>query len=132
MREASGSNIWYNPIPEEEDAGSPAREEQIWKRRNEEGDGCPRTELAGVQATPTETFSSDLPVEFTNPSVSHHIDDISTDNTGKMSSACLPLGSHRIRLPESAVSRRVLLFRQQRRRLEPQLPKERGCVRQHD
>ncbi|XP_069543512.1 rho GTPase-activating protein SYDE1 isoform X1 [Brachyistius frenatus] len=70
--EDSSSNIWYNPIPEEEDAGGPRRDEEIWRRRDEQ-EGVT---LAG----PTEGCSSDCPLEGTNPSVSHHIDDITAEN----------------------------------------------------
>lgn len=89
-QEESGSNIWYNPIPEEEDAGGPHREEEIWRRRDEreEGGATKRTgdtraELGGVLVGSAESRSSDCPLEGANPSVSHHIDDITTENTGK-------------------------------------------------
>ncbi|XP_068615014.1 rho GTPase-activating protein SYDE1 [Brachionichthys hirsutus] len=60
------SSIWYNPIPEEEDAGGPHREEEVWRRRDETKEG-------GATSSP-------LPGS-TNPSVSHHIDDITTEST---------------------------------------------------
>ncbi|KAF6734592.1 hypothetical protein FQA47_020102 [Oryzias melastigma] len=41
-REDNGSNIWYNPIPEEEATGSPLKEEVIWKRRSERIEGIPK------------------------------------------------------------------------------------------
>ncbi|XP_029978032.1 rho GTPase-activating protein SYDE1 [Sphaeramia orbicularis] len=80
LQEESGSNnIWYNPIPEEEDIvgrgygegpdprGRGQEEELVWKRRDAEprrtGPGDSRTEPGGVW-------------EGTNPSVSHHIDNI--------------------------------------------------------
>lgn len=92
MQEESGSNIWYNPIPEEEDAGGQHREDEIWRRRDETGDGGAtkrtgpgdtRAELGGAWVGSAESFNSDCPLEGANPSVSHHIDDITTENTGK-------------------------------------------------
>lgn len=35
LSEETGSNIWYNPIPEEEDAGGPPAAVEIWRRREE-------------------------------------------------------------------------------------------------
>ena len=95
LQHESSSNIWYNPIPEEEDAGGPRREEEIWRRRDEReegrvvkktGAGETRAELGGVWAGSAESYNSDCPQEGTNPSVSHHPDDITTENTGKTSS----------------------------------------------
>lgn len=92
LQEETGSNIWYNPIPEEEDTGAPHREDEIWRRRDETGDGGAtkrtgqgdtRAELGGVWVGEAESFNSDCPLEGANPSVSHHIDDITTENTGK-------------------------------------------------
>lgn len=90
LQEESGSNIWYNPIPEEEDAGGPRREEAIWRRRDEREEegatkrtGDTRAEQGGVLVGSAECRSSDCPLEGTNPSVSHYIDDITTENTGK-------------------------------------------------
>ncbi|XP_044193549.1 rho GTPase-activating protein SYDE1 [Thunnus albacares] len=82
LQEESSSNIWYNPIPEEEDAAGPRREEEVWRRRDdrEEG-GSTRAELGGVWVGPTEGRSNDCPLEGTNPSVSHHTDDITAENT---------------------------------------------------
>lgn len=43
--EETGTNIWYNPIPEEEDAGGPPAAQEIWRRREDvvkragQGDG---------------------------------------------------------------------------------------------
>ncbi|XP_040923155.1 rho GTPase-activating protein SYDE1 [Toxotes jaculatrix] len=88
-QEDSGSNIWYNPIPEEEDAGDPRREEQIWRRRDEREEGGAtkrvrpgdtRGELGGVWVGSADICSSDCPLE-TNPSVSRHTDDITAEST---------------------------------------------------
>ncbi|XP_035468733.2 rho GTPase-activating protein SYDE1 [Scophthalmus maximus] len=76
-QEDSGSNIWYNPIPEEEDAGNPRREEEIWRRR-EEGGATKRVgpadtrELGGLWVGWTE--------EGASLSVSHQTD-ITADDT---------------------------------------------------
>lgn len=92
LQEESGSNIWYNPIPEEEDAGGPRREEEIWRKRDEReeggatkrtGQGDTRAELGGVWIGSGESFSGDGPPEGANPSVSHHVDDITAETTGK-------------------------------------------------
>lgn len=70
----------------------PRREEQIWRRRDEReegraakrtGPGDTRAELGGVWVGSAESFSSDCALEGANPSVSHHIDDITTENAGK-------------------------------------------------
>ncbi|MEQ2288917.1 hypothetical protein AMECASPLE_027864 [Ameca splendens] len=63
--EGNSSNIWYNPIPEEEDGGGPTRREEVWKRRDEE------QEVADLRG---EGCSSDCPQEDTN--LSHHTDEI--------------------------------------------------------
>ncbi|XP_058477674.1 rho GTPase-activating protein SYDE1 [Solea solea] len=88
----NGGNIWYNPIPEEEDAGpasGPAssataaqqREEEVWRRRevtdegratNWEGPAESREEL-WVRA---EVQRCECPPEGADPSVRHHVDDI--------------------------------------------------------
>lgn len=101
LQEESGSNIWYNPIPEEEDAGGPRREDEIWRKRNETGDrgakkigsGDARAELGGVWVGSGDNFSSDCPVESGNPSVSHHIDDITTESAGKTLTSLCRLGT---------------------------------------
>ena len=82
LQEESGNNIWYNPIPEEEDAGGPHREEDIWRRRDEREEGG-ATKRAGPGDTRAEL--GDLQ-EGANPSVSHLIDDITTENTGETTS----------------------------------------------
>ena len=90
-KEDSGSNIWYNPIPEEEDAGGLRKEEEIWRRRDDRGEGGstkrvgqgdPRGELGGVWVESAEVRSSDCLLEGINPNVSHHTDDITAENTG--------------------------------------------------
>jgi len=67
------SNIWYNPIPEEEDTGGPRREKEIWRSRDET---AKRTGSA-------QRRSGEVPLEGANPSVGHHTDDITTGNTGR-------------------------------------------------
>ncbi|XP_017294690.1 rho GTPase-activating protein SYDE1 isoform X2 [Kryptolebias marmoratus] len=61
LPENRGSNIWYNPIPEDEDAGSPHREEKVWRKWNEKVEGG-------------EGYSSECPQEGANPSVCHQTD----------------------------------------------------------
>lgn len=87
----SGSNIWYNPIPEEEDSGS-CREEEIWRRRDDMVEvgvaktvepGEARKELGGLWVGSAEGHSTDCPLEGSNPSVSHHTDDITAETTGE-------------------------------------------------
>lgn len=83
-QEDSGSNIWYNPIPEEEDLGGLRRDEDVWKRRAKKDEPSAGADVGGgcSSASPLEDFQcSSLP----NPSVSHHIDDIQAENTGKTS-----------------------------------------------
>nr|XP_040033158.1 rho GTPase-activating protein SYDE1 isoform X1 [Gasterosteus aculeatus aculeatus] len=75
------SNIWYNPIPEEEDAGGPCREREIWRKRDErkEGGAACTTELGGLLGS-TECSSGDFSLDEINLSVSNHNDDINTEN----------------------------------------------------
>ncbi|KAM8837175.1 rho GTPase-activating protein SYDE1 isoform 5-T5 [Spinachia spinachia] len=75
------SNIWYNPIPEEEDAVVPCREE-IWRRRDErkEGGAARTTEHEGGLLGSTESSSGDFPLDKMNRSVRHHTDVINTEN----------------------------------------------------
>ncbi|XP_034722339.1 rho GTPase-activating protein SYDE1 [Etheostoma cragini] len=61
------SNIWYNPIPEEEDAAGPR---DLWRRQGDAGG-------RGGQ----ENLSRDGPLEGASPSVNHQADDITTENT---------------------------------------------------
>lgn len=90
LQEERGSNIWYNPIPEEEDAGGPHRDNCVRDPTGEGGaswrvgSGETRAELGGVWVRSEESFISDCPREGTNPSVSHHIDDITAENTGEV------------------------------------------------
>lgn len=74
LQPESSSNIWYNPIPEEEDAGAPPREEEIWRRRDD------REEGGAVRRTGPGDARVECPLEGTNPSVSHHTDDITTES----------------------------------------------------
>ncbi|XP_024120779.1 rho GTPase-activating protein SYDE1 isoform X1 [Oryzias melastigma] len=78
-REDNGSNIWYNPIPEEEATGSPLKEEVIWKRRSERIEGIPkkletdtRVQLEG---------ENDGPLDRGNLTISHQAEDIGAENT---------------------------------------------------
>ncbi|XP_075996910.1 rho GTPase-activating protein SYDE1 [Genypterus blacodes] len=71
--EDSGSNIWYNPIPEEEYGGGTRKEQEeaeMWRRR----DGRVEAEAVGHSST-------ECPPEDPNPSVSHHTDDITAEHT---------------------------------------------------
>ncbi|XP_061563665.1 rho GTPase-activating protein SYDE1 [Cololabis saira] len=77
--EDSGGNIWYNPIPEEEDAGAPRREEDVWRRREEKAEGGPKKMLGEEHGG--EGCSTDGPQEGANPSISHMTDDIRAENT---------------------------------------------------
>ena len=87
--EDSGSNIWYNPIPEEEDA--PRREGEVGRRREErEGEGG-ATNRVGSKDTrgeegvvrSMEARSDERPLEGANPSVSYCTDDITAELTGE-------------------------------------------------
>ncbi|XP_070708557.1 rho GTPase-activating protein SYDE1 [Pempheris klunzingeri] len=76
LQEESGSNIWYNPIPEEEDAKGPRQdEEEVWRRRDESQEG--------PWVGPGERQSSDCPPEGANLSVGCQSDDISRETTGE-------------------------------------------------
>ncbi|KAM4715515.1 rho GTPase-activating protein SYDE1 isoform 2-T2 [Anableps anableps] len=75
-QEDNSSNIWYNPIPEEEDGGGSPREEEVWKRRDE------KQEVADPKGA---GWSCDSPQEDPNPSVSHQADEI-TDSPASDSS----------------------------------------------
>ncbi|XP_070782933.1 rho GTPase-activating protein SYDE1 [Enoplosus armatus] len=110
LQEDSVSNIWYNPIPEEEDAGGPRRKEEIWRRRDEREDGGAtkrpgdtRAELEGVFVGSAESRRSDCPLEGTKPSVSHYTDDISTENTD-----CPPSDSSPTSLKKGGMSSSVI------------------------
>ncbi|XP_051795503.1 LOW QUALITY PROTEIN: rho GTPase-activating protein SYDE1 [Acanthochromis polyacanthus] len=62
-QEDSGSNIWYNPIPEEDDSSGPHRDEDVWRRKDRQQEARP----------------ADGPLEDTNPSISRHVDDITAE-----------------------------------------------------
>ncbi|KAM7370312.1 hypothetical protein PAMP_009872 [Pampus punctatissimus] len=104
LQEGSNSNIWYNPIPEEEDTARPRKEEEVWRRRDdwEEG-GYTRAELGGVWVGPAEGQSS--PLEGTNPSVSHHIDDITAENTDSTPSDSSPASQKKVGVSGSVIDR---------------------------
>lgn len=87
----SYSNIWYNPIPEEEDV-APAVD-KVWTRRDQkEEEGEPsksglrdtRKDLVQLQVG-SSGFSGDCQLDGTTPSVRHHPDDITAENTGEIS-----------------------------------------------
>nr|XP_046233426.1 rho GTPase-activating protein SYDE1 isoform X2 [Scatophagus argus] len=114
LKEESGSNIWYNPIPEEEDAGGSRREEEIWRRRNERedggstkraGPGGTREELGGAWVGSAESFSSDCPLDGASPSVSHHTDGITTENTEYLASDSSPTSQKKGGLSSSVIDR---------------------------
>lgn len=65
------SNIWYNPIPEEEDSGGLRREEKLWRKQNKKVEGG-------------ASWSSECPQE----GVSHQTDDIEAEISGKYDSTC--------------------------------------------
>ncbi|XP_039991249.1 rho GTPase-activating protein SYDE1 isoform X2 [Xiphias gladius] len=113
-QEDSSSNIWYNPIPEEEDAGGPRREEEIWRRRDDReeggatkrvGPGDTRAELGAVWVESAEVRSSDSPLEGANPSVSHHIDDITAENTDSPPSDSSPASQKKGGASSSVIDR---------------------------
>ncbi|KAM9426117.1 rho GTPase-activating protein SYDE1 [Pholidichthys leucotaenia] len=76
-QENGSTNIWYNPIPEEEDVGGtcPHEEEQgeVWKRRAGTEEELGHGDREWVE--PSGGHSSD-----TNPSVSHHGDEIRAES----------------------------------------------------
>ena len=86
--EDSGSNIWYNPIPEED---APCREGEVGRMREErEGEGGAtnrvgsedtRGEEGGVRSM--EARSDEHPMEGANPSVSYCTDDITSELKGE-------------------------------------------------
>lgn len=89
-REERATNIWYNPIPEEEDAAGLYRDDHC---RRQTGDGGSakragpretRAEQEGLQVRSEERFNLDCPPEGTNPSVSHQTDDITAESSGEV------------------------------------------------
>lgn len=85
LQEESSSNIWYNPIPEEDDPGDPHREGEDWRRETEVGGygATQRTGRGDIWVGSAETFSNDCLLEGAQPCVSHRSDDITTENTSK-------------------------------------------------
>lgn len=80
LQEESGSNIWYNPIPEEDDPGDPHRRDEL------EVGGYGATQRTGrgdIWVGSAETFNTESLLEGAKPCVSHHPDDITTENTSK-------------------------------------------------
>ncbi|XP_035853660.1 rho GTPase-activating protein SYDE1 isoform X2 [Sander lucioperca] len=98
LQQESSSNIWYNPIPEEEDAAGP-RSEDIWRRREETGD------RGAARRTGPESRSSDGPLEGANPSVSHKTDDITTENTDSAPSDSSPASQKKGGVSSSVIDR---------------------------
>ncbi|KAF1373452.1 hypothetical protein PFLUV_G00239000 [Perca fluviatilis] len=93
LQQESSSNIWYNPIPEEEDAAGP-RSQDIWRRREEMGErGAARSR------------SSDGPLDGANPSVSHQTDDITTENTDPSPSDSSPSSQKKGGVSSSVIDR---------------------------
>ncbi|XP_034426401.1 rho GTPase-activating protein SYDE1 [Hippoglossus hippoglossus] len=109
--EDSGSNIWYNPIPEEEDA--PRREGEVGRRREErEGEGGAtnrvgsedtRGEEGGVRSM--EARSDEHPLEGANPSVSYCTDDITAELTDHPPSDHSPSSQKKGGTPGSVIDR---------------------------
>lgn len=73
-QEDCGSNIWYNPIPEEDDTAGPRRDEDVWRKRDDQEEAGPVQ--TGALPGDVWTGPTDCPLEVDNPSVSHHVDDI--------------------------------------------------------
>ncbi|XP_028264224.1 rho GTPase-activating protein SYDE1 isoform X2 [Parambassis ranga] len=113
LQEESGSNIWYNPIPEEEDAGGLHRKEEIWRRWDEKeedgatvvGPGHVRAESGSLWVEPIEGFSGDYALEGANPSVSHHVDDIKAENTDSSPSDSSPATQKKGGVSSSVIDR---------------------------
>lgn len=70
-QEDNTSNIWYNPIPEEEDESGPLRGGTVWRKRYNSA------ELSGIWVGP-----SDCRQDGANPSISPHDNSITSENTG--------------------------------------------------
>lgn len=89
-REERATNIWYNPIPEEEDAAGLHRDhhtrDQIGEGEAAKGAGPreTRVELGGLRVRSEERFNTECPPEGTNPSVSHQTDDITAESSGEV------------------------------------------------
>ncbi|KAM9837752.1 rho GTPase-activating protein SYDE1 [Aulostomus maculatus] len=123
--EASGqqqdcsSNIWYNPIPEDEDAACLRKEEEVWTRQDQKDEGTAglsryeevwmrqdqkeeagslkgtglgetRTELGRVRVGSTEGRGFDCLLDVAPPGVSHHVHDITAENTDSTPSDSSP------------------------------------------
>lgn len=71
-QDESGSNIWYNPIPEEEDSG-PCREDVIWRRR----DDAEEEEVTRMAETGKSRVGL---VGHSGPRLSGYTDDIRAEN----------------------------------------------------
>lgn len=84
----TGSNIWYNPIPEEEDAGGAPTGMEIWRRREEMMDSTTtnRTGQDGARADgsePADGFSSKHSAEGASPGQGHHPEDCRVEDAGE-------------------------------------------------
>lgn len=85
-REERATNIWYNPIPEEEDAAGLHRDDQTGEGQAAKMLGPRETtvELGGLRVRSEERVNTNCPPEGTNPSVSHQTDDITAESSGKV------------------------------------------------
>uniref|UniRef100_A0A1A8A6U6 Synapse defective 1, Rho GTPase, homolog 1 n=1 Tax=Nothobranchius furzeri TaxID=105023 RepID=A0A1A8A6U6_NOTFU len=75
--EDRSSNIWYNPIPEEEDAGGPHKEEEVWRKRDEKVEGG----QAGMSDPKKGDCCSECPLEGATSKTSHQTNDVKTETT---------------------------------------------------
>lgn len=89
-REERATNIWYNPIPEEEDAAGLQRDDHAGDQAGEGGAARRagpreiRAELGGARVRTEQGFNTDCPPEATNPSVCHQTDDITAESAGEV------------------------------------------------
>lgn len=120
LSEEAGSNIWYNPIPEEEDASGASTGVEIWRRRDEmmKDATTKRTGQASTKADrsePADGFSSRHPGEGTN--LGHRPDDCREGAGEKPCCFCYASAPF-------SCSFFLLLFRTPHLRLRFHLPKE--------
>ncbi|XP_029383572.1 rho GTPase-activating protein SYDE1 [Echeneis naucrates] len=109
-QEDRGSNIWYNPIPEEEDANGAHLGQEIWRRRDEmeeeevtigAGPGDARAEPGGICVGSAESQSSDWPLE----GVCHHFDDITAEDIDATPSDSSPNSQKKTGVSGSVIDR---------------------------
>ncbi|XP_075891260.1 rho GTPase-activating protein SYDE1 isoform X2 [Nelusetta ayraudi] len=110
-REERATNIWYNPIPEEEDAAGLQRDDHT---RDQTGEGGAakraglretRAELGGARVRKEESFTTDCSPEGTNPSVSHQSDDITAESTEHPASDSSPASQKKGGVSSSVMDR---------------------------